>query len=345
MNDFFTQSAAWHEKIGQIYALLERVKISEEQSADVLHLRKTSRILSIGSTTAIEGNRLSLSQVRDVINGKPVLGPPKDIKEVQNAYTAYELIPQLDAYSVDDFLAAHRHITSELINEAGRFRTASVFVVNGKGDILHSGADFNDVPTLISELFAWGKESDAHPLIKSSAMHFMIEHIHPFRDGNGRIGRLWQTLVLTKWNALFEWMPVETIIYNNQAKYYEALQRSHNNAGKVDCAPFIDFMLDVLENTMYKYIDTATTTVAIENTELSANDIVKLGVKLGVKLSVNQIEVLKLILSNNYITIKEMAEKIKISETAIQNNLAKLKTAGIIVRIGSDKSGYWNVIE
>jgi Fic family protein len=255
MNDFFTQNAAWHEKIGLIYALLERVKISEEQSADVLHLRKTSRILSIGSTTAIEGNRLSPSQVRDVINGKPVLGPPKDIKEVQNAYAAYELIPQLNPYSVDDFLTAHRHITSELIIEAGQFRTVGVFVVNGKGDILHSGADSNEVPTLISELFEWGKGSDVHPLIKSSAMHFMIEHIHPFRDGNGRIGRLWQTLVLTKWNALFEWMPVETIIYNNQAKYYEALQRSHNNTEKVDCAPFIDFMLDVLENTMYKYIE------------------------------------------------------------------------------------------
>jgi Fic family protein len=219
-----------------------------------------------------------------------------------------------------------------------------VFVVNGKGDILHSGADYNEVPTLVSELFEWGKSSDTHPLIKSSAMHFMIEHIHPFRDGNGRIGRLWQTLVLTKWNALFEWMPVETIIYNNQAKYYEVLQRSHNKAGKVDCTLFIDFMLDVLENTMYKYIDTATTTIAIED-RLGTNDIVKLGVKLGVKLCVNQIKILKLIILNNYITIKEMAEKIKISETAIQNNLSKLKTAGIIVRIGSDKSGYWKIIE
>jgi ATP-dependent DNA helicase RecG len=102
---------------------------------------------------------------------------------------------------------------------------------------------------------------------------------------------------------------------------------------------------DALENTMYKYIDTATTTVEIENTELNVNDIVKLGVKLGVRLSVNQVEILKLIISNSYITIKEMAEKIKISETAIQNNLSKLKTAGIIVRIGSDKSGQWKILQ
>ena len=345
MNDFFTQNAAWHEKIGRIYALLERVKISEEQSADVLHLRKTSRILSIGSTTAIEGNRLSPSQVRDVINGKPVWGPPKDIKEVQNAYAAYELIPRLNPWSVEDFLAAHSHITSELIHEAGRFRTVGVRIVNSKGDTLHSGANFNEVPTLVAELFAWGEASDAHPLIKSSAMHFMIEHIHPFRDGNGRIGRLWQTVVLTKWNALFEWMPVETIIYNNQAKYYAALQRSHDQAGRVDCAPFIDFMLDVLENTMYKYIDEATTTVEAEDGKLSENDLIKLGARFGVKLSVNQIEILRLIQKNNYITIKEMAEKIKISETAVQNNLSKLKTAGIIERIGSDKSGQWKIIE
>ena len=113
----------------------------------------------------------------------------------------------------------------------------------------------------------------------------------------------------------------------------------------VDCAPFIDFMLDVLENTMYKYIDTASTTIANENTKLGANDIVKLGVKFGVKLGVNQVKILKLIMTNNYITIKEMAEKIKISETAIQNNLSKLKTTGIIARIGSDKSGYWKINE
>jgi Fic family protein len=110
--------------------------------------------------------------VRDVINGKPVLGPPKDIKEIQNAYAAYELIPRLNPYSVDDFLTAHSRITSDLINESGRFRTVGVFVVSGKGDILHSGADFNDVPALVSELFAWGEVSDAHPLIKSKRLTF-----------------------------------------------------------------------------------------------------------------------------------------------------------------------------
>jgi len=335
MNDFFTQNPAWYEKIGRIYALLERVKISEEQSADILHLRKASRILSIGSTTAIEGNRLSPSQVRDVINGKPVLGPPKDIKEVQNAFAAYELIPQLNPYFIDDFLTAHSHITSELISEAGQFRTVSVFVVNGKGDILHSGADYEKVPNLLSELFEWGKGNDAHPLIKSSAMHFMIEHIHPFRDGNGRIGRLWQTLVLTKWNALFEWMPVETIIYNNQAKYYEALQHSHNKGGKVDCTPFIDFMLDVLENTMYKYIDTASTTT-IEKTD-------NVGINVGTNVGIKD-KILEYIANYPQITIPQLAQFLNVNDRTIERYMKELREEGKIKREGSKKSGQWKII-
>jgi Fic family protein len=255
MNNFFTYNPLWHETTGKIYALLERIKISEEQSKDVLHLRRTNRILSVGATTAIEGNRLTTQQVFDVINGKVVFAPLHDIKEVKNAFAAYGQIPGLDPYSVEDFLKAHRFITENLVQESGQFRTVGVAVVNSRGEILHSGADYKDVPALIAELLEWGKTADAHALIKSSAMHFMIEHIHPFRDGNGRIGRLWQTLILNSWNPVFEWMPVETMIYYNQAKYYEALQQSHQNG--VDCRPFIDFMLDIIEKSMYQYADGA----------------------------------------------------------------------------------------
>ncbi|MDR0732531.1 MAG: Fic family protein, partial [Dysgonamonadaceae bacterium] len=158
---------------------MERVKITEEQSKDVLHLRITNRILSVGSTTAIEGNRLTVQQVFDVINGKVVFAPLHDIKEVQNAFAAYGQIADLNPYSVEDFLKAHRFITENLVAEAGQFRTVGVAVVNSKGEILHSGADFKQVPALVAELFEWGKQTDAHPVIKSSTMHFMIEHIHP----------------------------------------------------------------------------------------------------------------------------------------------------------------------
>jgi Fic family protein len=336
MNDFFTHNPLWIEKTGKIYALLERVKISEEQSKDVLHLRRANRILTIGSTTAIEGNRLTAQQVFDVINGKVVFAPLHDIKEVKNAFSAYEQIPDLDPYSLDDFLKAHKFITENLVQESGQFRTIGVAVINSKREVLHSGADFKQVPTLIADLLEWGKTTDTHALIKSSAMHYMIEHIHPFRDGNGRIGRLWQTLVLNKWNPIFEWLPVETMIYYNQAKYYEALQQSHSQSGIIDCRPFIDFMLDVIENSMYQYIDSATETAIIKNDPVNidfdpVND------------TVNSFDVLELIKVNPRISYEKLVEKTGRSRATIKRMIKRLKQEGYISRIGSDKAGYWKV--
>ncbi len=333
MNNFFTYNPLWHEHIGKIYALLERVKISEEESKDVLYLRRTNRILSIGSTTAIEGNQLSVQQVFDVINGKVVFAPLHDIKEVKNAFFAYEQIPDLDPYSIDDFLKAHRFITENLIQEAGQFRSVGAAVVNSKREILHSGADFKQVPTLVAELLKWGKATDVHALIKSSAMHFMIEHIHPFRDGNGRIGRLWQTLVLTKWNELFEWLPVETMIYYNQEKYYEALQQSQHKDGTVDCCPFIDFMLNAIEKSIYQYINNANTK--------NQNGGINSGLFGG--LNETEKEIISFIKENPHIRVFEIAQKLLKPVRTIENNISQLKEKGIIVRIGSKKTGYWKI--
>ncbi len=332
MNDFFTHSSLWHEQIGKIYALLERIKISEEQSKDVLHLRRTNRILSVGSTTAIEGNQLTVQQVFDVINGKVVFAPLQDIREVKNTFTAYEQIPDLNPYNVDDFLKAHRFITENLIQESGQFRTVGVAIVNNKQEILHSGANFGQVPTLVAELFQWGKTTDVHALIKSSAMHFMIEHIHPFRDGNGRVGRLWQTLILTKWNELFEWLPVETMIYYNQEKYYQALSQSQKKDGTVDCRPFIDFMLNVIESSMLQYIE--------------SNDYPeKGGINGGLFGGLNEIEkeIIALIKDNQHIKVFAMAQRLSKPVRTIENNISRLKEKGIISRIGSKKTGYWKI--
>jgi Fic family protein len=211
-----------------------------------------------------------------------------------------------------------------------------VAVVNSKREILHSGADFRQVPALIAELLEWGKNTDTHALIKSSAMHFMIEHIHPFRDGNGRIGRLWQTLVLNEWNAVFEWLPVETMIYHSQAKYYEALQQSHNKDGGVDCRPFIDFMLDAIENAMYKYVDIATETDSIKNDPVNPNHD-------PVNDPVNSFDVLELIKATPDISYDELVKKTGRSRATIKRMIKRLKQEGYISRVGSDKTGYWKV--
>lgn len=238
-------------------------------------MRKLSRILSIHASTAIEGNRLTLGQVTDVVNGRPVWGPPKDIKEVQNAWRAYDEMDRYEPWSVGDLLKAHAHLTDTLIGESGSFRTVGVAVVRNDGLVMHRGAPAEQVPTLVEQLLHWGKTNETHVLIKSSAVHYMLEYIHPFRDGNGRIGRLWQTLILSKWNPLFAWMPVETLIHHNQALYYKSLQDSHT--GGVDCRPFIGFMLDAIANSLYKYIDVAT-----ESTSVALDVGVNVGVNVGV---------------------------------------------------------------
>jgi Fic family protein len=340
MDSFFTHNPLWHEQTGKVYALLERIKISEEQSKDVLHLRRNNRIFSVGSTTAIEGNRLTVQQVFDVINGKTVFAPPHDIKEVKNAFSAYEQIPDLNPYSVEDFLKAHSFITDSLVQESGQFRTVGVAVVNSKREILHSGADFRQVPALVADLLEWGKTADTHALIKSLAIHFMIEHIHPFRDGNGRIGRLWQTLVLAKWNEIFAWLPVETMIYHNQSKYYEALQQSHNKNGEIDCRPFIDFMFDVIENSMYQYVNNAGGVNG--GVFSSVNDPVNDKYD-PVNDPVNSFDVLELIKINPHISYDKLVEKTGRSRATIKRMIKRLKQEGYISRVGSDKTGYWTI--
>jgi Fic family protein len=196
----------------------------------------------------------------------------------------------------------------------------------------------------VAELFEWGKQTDAHPVIKSSTMHFMIEHIHPFRDGNGRVGRLWQTLALTKWNELFEWLPVETMIYHNQAKYYEALQQSHNKDGEIDCRPFIDFMLNVIENAIYQYIDNDSNSVKNQNGGLNGglNDPVNAEFD-PVNDPVNSFDVLELLKINPDITYDELVEKTGRSRATIKRMIKRLKQERHISRVGSDKTGYWKI--
>jgi Fic family protein len=207
-----------------------------------LRLRKINRLRSIQSSLAIENNTLSLGQVTDIIEGKRVFGLPHEIQEVKNSYQAYEHLLDYNPYKVKDFLKAHRFMTAELIKDAGHFRSQGVGVFAGT-QLVHAGANYQFVPQLVTDLFSWAKTTDVHPLIKSSIVHFEIEFIHPFMDGNGRIGRLWQTLILSKWNELFAWLPVETVVHENQQGYYDALQMAGQTANS---EIFIKFMLNAI---------------------------------------------------------------------------------------------------
>lgn len=207
-------------------------------------LRRTNRIRTIQGSLAIEQNTLSIEQVTAVLNGKQVLAPPKDIAEVKNAYEIYERLDELDPYSADDLLTAHAVMTRGLIDESGMFRTKPVGVVDQNGHVLHFGTLPQYVPDLITELLDWVKNSDVHMLIRSCVFHYEFELIHPFADGNGRVGRLWHTLLLSRWKPAFAWLPVESMIYAHQEEYYAAINASNDAA---ESTVFVEFMLSTIK--------------------------------------------------------------------------------------------------
>ena len=232
----------------EIGELVGQISAQSNFSAD-LTLRRENRIRAIHSSLAIEQNSLSLEQVSDVINGKRVLAPPQDIREVQNAYEAYEHLSQLDPYSVDDLLEAHRFMMNGLVREAGCFRTFGVGVFSGD-KLIHAGTPPKYVPDLIRQLFDWTRDSSLHPLVKSCVFHYEFEFLHPFADGNGRVGRLWHSLILQRWKPFFAWLPIETLIYAQQDGYYQALNDSNPNG---ESTIFIEFMLTVIRDTLREY--------------------------------------------------------------------------------------------
>ena len=237
--------------VAEIAELVGRLTVFSPLSASPT-LRRANRIRTIHGSLAIEQNTLSLEQVTAVLNGKQVLAPPKDIAEVKNAYEIYERLDELDPYSVDDLLTAHGIMTRGLMEESGVFRTRPVGVVDSEGHVLHFGTLPQYVPDLVMELLDWAKTSEVHMLIRSCVFHYEFELIHPFADGNGRVGRLWHTLLLSKWNPAFAWLPVESIIHDRQQEYYDAINAS-NDAG--ESTVFIEFMLSAIKASLMDAID------------------------------------------------------------------------------------------
>ena len=231
--------------VAEIGEQVGRITVLQEGSVNP-HLRRENRIRTIHSSLAIEHNSLTLEQVTAILNGKRILGNPNEIREVQNAYEAYELMLELDPSSVKDLLRAHKLMMKGLIKDNGCFRSKGVGVFNGNIAV-HMAPPAELIPEHIHNLFAWYKQSGLHPLIKSALFHYEFEFIHPFSDGNGRMGRMWHSLLLGCWKELFFWLPIEELIQSRQKEYYDALGAADAQA---DSTVFLELMLEIIRDSL-----------------------------------------------------------------------------------------------
>lgn len=254
-NEILSYVSSISEKIGRINA-------TNNLEAKP-HLRKNNRIKSIHSSLKIEANSLSLGQVRDVINGKTVLGEQKEIQEVKNAYVAYEKFQEINLYSIKDLKQFHGIMTKYVVEESGDFRRGEEGVFNGD-QCIFMAPPARLVSQLMDELFAWMKtaQKSVHPLILSSVFHYEFVFIHPFSDGNGRMARLWHTAILSKWKPIFEYIPIESQIEKFQEEYYDAIAKCHV-AG--ESTIFIEFMLAQID----KILDDVSVQISEDNNQLS----------------------------------------------------------------------------
>lgn len=308
-------------RVADISELLGRWSATSKNTLSP-QLRRDNRIKTIQASLAIENNTLSLEQVTAVLDGKRVLGLPHEIQEVRNAFIAYEQLSDWQPDTLAHLLEAHHALMAGLLDDAGQFRQGGVGIYRGK-DLVHMAPPANRVPVLMQNLVDWLSTSNIHQLIASCIFHYEFEFIHPFADGNGRMGRLWQTLILSRWNPILAYLPVETVIRKQQQQYYYALQQSDQAA---DSTPFIAFMLDALHTAMLE--------VMVSDEQSSDKSSVKSSEKI-----------LQLLAQQPTLTAKQLAEKLRLSPRAIEKNIAQLKAVGQLKRVGSAKSGYWEVID
>ena len=319
----FTISPKAINLIASISGQIERYAIKMEQG-DTLRLRRANRIKTIHSSLAIEGNTLSEGEVQAVLEGKTVVAPLKEIQEVRNAIKTYELYPKLDPFSLQDLLLAHGTMMAGLVDEAGVFRKGGVGVFDGDKPV-HIAPPAERVRDLMNDLFVWLENADDHLLIRSCVFHYEFEFIHPFADGNGRIGRLWQSLILGRLNPIFEHLPVENMVYSNQQAYYNAIKKSSYLA---DSGPFIDFMLEEILNALIGHQGKSNTEIADEK-----------------GLSHQQERVLGCLRADRHMTAAKIAKGLDMSARQVERMLADLKAKGIIRREGANRNGYWIIMD
>ena len=327
--------------IAEISAKIERYAIRMEQP-DALMLRKANRIKTIHSSLAIEGNALTENEVADILDGKQVVAPIKQIQEVKNAIRTYELYPNLNPFDIKDLLKAHSVMMEALIDNPGNFRKSGVGVFGDTG-LVHLAPPAERVPYLMSDLFEWLKKSDDHLLVRSSVFHYELEFIHPFMDGNDRMGRLWQSLILGRLHPLFEHLPIENMVYANQQRYYDAITASSMQG---QSGPFIEFMLGEILATLNRYSNTAQAALPIvdENSIDKQFGIMfgtEYGIKFGIKFGINEKQLLLLLCANPSFTAQELASRTGFTLRGVEKQMKRLKDAGVISRQGSRKSGLW----
>ena len=310
------------QQVADIVELVTRWSYSDD-SALTPQLRRNNRIRTIQASLAIENNTLSIEQVTDVLDGKAVVGLPREIQEVRNAFAAYEQVSKWEPHSQSDLLAAHGLLMDGLVDDAGHYRKGGVGIYSDKG-LVHMAPPAKRLSGLMADLVDWLASAPVHPLIASSVFHYEFEFIHPFADGNGRMGRLWQTLILSKWEPILAYLPVESVIRMRQTAYYEALAEADKIAS---ATPFIEFMLQALHDAM--------TEVLIKTSVITSGE-------MSGKTSGKIIDALN---KNCFMTIPELAHMIGISTRSIERNLQKLQKDGRLRRIGAAKGGHWEVLK
>ena len=280
-------------------------------------LRKKNRIKTLAGTLEIEGNFLGEEKITAILDGKRVLGTMLEVAEVEGAIAAYGELENYQYDKLDDLLQAHLLMMNGILKTAGSFRRVNVGVGSSEG-VSHVAPPFDRVPELMGELFDWLAQSDEHHLIKSCVFHYEFEFIHPFSDGNGRIGRLWQSVILHQWKPIFSSMPTESIIRDHQEAYYGALEA----AGSVgESTPFVEFMLEMILQTIQDVPNSDPDNVPKERTEMILDHLVKVP----------------------EISVRKLSELLSVSDKTIKRDLEKLKDQQKIERIGSNRKGYWHI--
>lgn len=313
--EIVSQVAAIAEQIGRLNA--------QPSSTRDLRLRRLNRIRTITGSLAIEGNTLTEQQITALLEGRPVLAPPRELLEARNALAVYEKLPQWNPLSERHLHAAHRQLMLGLLDRPGIYRSGGAGVMAGR-KVLHMAPQATRVPRLMARLFQWLKATDAHPLIASSVFHYEFEFIHPFADGNGRMGRLWQTLLLARWQPAFAWLPVESLVHRQQAGYYRAINAS---TAAADSAPFIGFMLGCIRAAIAR----------------AAAAPVEMPVQTPVRAARTPQLILALLRRQPQLTLAEVARALGRATRTVERAAARLQAEGRLRHHGARKGGHWEV--